>query len=58
MYPSAGGLHSPVDSYGEEDVSVLIEVDLGPSGCASLGGPIGGISIEPVESGFIIKFFR
>ena len=30
VYPSAGGLHSSVDSDGEEDVSVLIDVDLGP----------------------------
>ena len=30
MYPSAGGLHSSVDSNGDGDMFALIEVDLGP----------------------------
>ena len=29
-----------------------------PSGYASLGGPVGGHSIDSVESGLITKFFR
>ena len=58
VYPSAGGLHSLVDSDREEDVSILREVDLAPSGYASLGGPVGGHLIDSDESGLITKFFR
>ena len=35
--PVAGGLYSSVDSDGEDDVLVLIEVDLGPKWICSTG---------------------
>ena len=37
MYPSAGGLHSSVDSDGEEGVLVLIDVDMGPKWICFVG---------------------
>ena len=47
-----------VDSDGKEDISVLREVDLGPSKYASLDGPVGGHSMDSVESRLTTKFFR
>ena len=54
MYPSAGGLHSSVDSDGDEDVLVLRDVDMEHrvDMLHSLS-PVGGHLINLVESEFM-----
>ena len=54
VYPSAGGLHSSVDSDGDEDVLVLRDVDMEHrvDMLHSLS-PVGGHLINLVESEFM-----